>query len=45
MKITIYCMNIEGHIVCGMITSDTAAAASYIQRKTNNGLITIKKVQ
>ena len=43
MKITIYCMNEAGHIVGGIVTSDTAAAA-YMQRKQAAGLITIKRV-
>ena len=38
-------MNQDGSIVCGIVTSDTTFAASYIKHKTNNGLITIKKVQ
>lgn len=44
MKITIYCMNEAGHIVGGIVTSDTAAAAAYMQRKQAAGLITIKRV-
>ena len=44
MKITIYCMNEAGHIVGGIVTTNTATAAAYMQRKQAAGLITIKRV-
>ena len=45
MKYTIYCMNEAGRVVCGMVTSNKAAAAEYMQRKTEKGFITIKTVK
>ena len=44
MKINIYCMDSAGRIVCGLLTSNETAAAAFMQRKQEKGLITIKKV-
>lgn len=43
MKISVYCMNAEGQIVCGLITHNEKMAKEYIARKNRQGLITITK--
>lgn len=42
MTIKVYCMDAFGRIVCGIITSNEATAADYINRKQEKGFITIK---
>ena len=42
MKIHIFCMNEAGQIVAGLLTTNEATAAAYVQRKQANGFITIK---
>lgn len=42
MKIKVYCMDALGNIVCGIVTSNEALAADYINRKQEKGFITIK---
>ena len=44
MKYRIFCMNEDGRIVCGLLTSNQETAAAYMQRKTAAGLVAIKKV-
>ena len=44
MKYRIFCMNEDGRIVCGLLTSNQETAAAYMQRKQANGYITIKNV-
>lgn len=44
MKIHIFCMNEAGQIVAGLLTTNEATAAAYMQRKTAAGLVAIKKV-
>ena len=43
-KIVIYCMNAEGRVVCGMMTTNEQTATDYINRKHQNGLLTIKTI-
>lgn len=45
MKYNIYCMDAAGRIVGGLLTSNQATAAAYVQRMTKNGFITIKNVR
>ena len=45
MKYRIFCMDAAGRIVCGLLTSNETAAAAFMQRKQERGLITIKKVR
>ena len=44
MKINVYCMDAAGRIVCGLLTNNETAAAAFMLRKQEKGLITIKKV-
>ncbi|MBQ3989646.1 MAG: hypothetical protein II630_02285 [Bacteroidales bacterium] len=44
-KINIVCMDENGHIACGMMTSNEKTANDYIRRKNALGLITIKQVK
>lgn len=43
MKISVYCMNAEGQIVCGLVTHSSGAAKEYAARKNRKGFITITK--
>ena len=43
-KIHVVCMNENGHIVGGLLTTNERTAAEYMQRKNNAGLVTIKTI-
>ena len=43
MKISVYCMNAEGNIVCGIVTHNTKTAKEYASRKNRQGFVTITK--
>lgn len=42
-RIRIFCINAEGRIVCGMVTSDIEQAREYERRKNERGFVTIRK--
>ena len=43
MKISVYCMNEDGNIVCALVTHNAETAKEYAARKNRQGFITITK--